>query len=114
MKEKSQNMQKNCALVEQIANNYCTFKPKSVGSRRQPEQRPKGSTLVRPYRPVRTKGADQKSAELEAQKKRNISSFNGGVHCCDAKGHWYHLPLLNPISIQYVKEDFWHGEAFYR
>jgi hypothetical protein len=69
MKEKSQNLQKNCALVEQMSNNYCASQPNSVGARRQSEQRPKGSTLARPYRPVRTKGADQKSAEVKAQKK---------------------------------------------
>ena len=70
MKEKSQNLQKNCALVEQISNNYCASQPKSVGSRIHPKLRPKGSTLARPYRPIRTKGADQKSAEVEAQKKK--------------------------------------------
>jgi len=69
MKEKSQNLQKNCASVEQIDNIYCTSKPKSVGTRRHPKLTPKGSTLARPYRPVRTKGVDQKSAEVEAQKK---------------------------------------------
>ena len=75
MKEKSQNLQKNCALVEQIGNIYCASQPKSVGTRRQPEQRPKGRLLAQPYRPVRTKGADQKSAEVEAQKKEYLNDI---------------------------------------